>query len=135
MAESDSDEDGEAEDSAGGIPFPSMGDTSRRERICPLLRTVTCTGVPGSVIRDFVARRERARVPVRTVRVCVASEMEERDFRAGAEGEGWSELGGAGNWLSAADRAWLEKHVELEFFDEDEEEEVDGGAWWSTGWD
>ncbi|KAF8601663.1 hypothetical protein BDV93DRAFT_524611 [Ceratobasidium sp. AG-I] len=134
MAESDSDSD-ELDESVvggGGIPFPTMGDVSKKERICPLLRTVTCTGVPGSVIRDFVARRERARVPIRTVRVCVASEVEEQAFHGDGDAEeGWA----SGNWLSEADRAWLEKHVELEFFDEDEEEEVDGGAWWSTGWD
>ncbi|QRW12437.1 F-box-like protein [Ceratobasidium sp. AG-Ba] len=90
------------------------------ERICPQLQTVTCTGVPGSSIKEFVEKRIKGKVPVRTVRVCVASEE-------GAEEDGR-------NWLSAADREWLEKHVQLEFFDEDEDEEIDGGAWWST-WD
>ncbi|KAG9090667.1 Glucosamine-6-phosphate isomerase (Glucosamine-6-phosphate deaminase) (GNPDA) (GlcN6P deaminase) [Ceratobasidium sp. 370] len=96
-------------------------DSARMERICPQLRTVTCTGVPGSAIREFVERRLKARVPVRTVRVCVAPEGDE-------------EREDGRNWLSTGDRAWLEKHVELEFFDEDEDEEIDGGAWWST-WD
>ncbi|KAG8730974.1 hypothetical protein FRC10_002151 [Ceratobasidium sp. 414] len=102
-------------------PRPAEDDPTRMERICPQLRTVTCTGVPGSAIREFVERRLKARVPVRTVRVCVAPEGDE-------------EREEARNWLSAADRAWLEKHVQLEFFDEDEDEEIDGGAWWST-WD
>ncbi|KAB5589670.1 F-box-like domain-containing protein [Ceratobasidium theobromae] len=92
---------------------------STLDRICPHLSTITCTGVPGTVIRDFVAKRLKARVPIRTVRVCAAPEGDEPP---------------QGHWLSAQDRAWLERHVELEFFDEDEDEEIDGGAWWST-WD
>ncbi|KAG8723286.1 hypothetical protein FRC09_003940 [Ceratobasidium sp. 395] len=98
------------------------------QKICPQLRTVTCTGVPGTTIREFVERRMKARVPVQTVRVCVAPDEEELGGQGGGGG------GGGRNWLSASDRAWLECHVQLEFFDEDEDEEIDGGAWWST-WD
>ncbi|KAJ1305885.1 hypothetical protein OPQ81_010605 [Rhizoctonia solani] len=131
MAENESDEESEigAEDvaqlqSTFHSTFPNTRG-SALERICPRLHTITCTGVPGSVIRDFVARRIKARMPIRTVRVCVASSGDEEDPESVAEG---------GHWLSAEDREWLERHVELEFFDEDEEEEIDGGAWWST-WD
>ncbi|KAG9120824.1 hypothetical protein FRC07_003532 [Ceratobasidium sp. 392] len=104
------------------------------QRICPQLRTVTCTGVPGTAIREFVERRMRARVPVRTVRVCVAENDAERGEPETEDGEAEGERGEGRHWLSAPDRAWLEKHVQLEFFDEDEDEEIDGGAWWST-WD
>ncbi|KAH7329822.1 hypothetical protein B0J17DRAFT_679832 [Rhizoctonia solani] len=133
MAEGEGDDESEIEiDPEDVVPpqstfHPTFPNTrgSALERICPRLRTITCTGVPGSVIREFVARRIKARVPIRTVRVCVASNGDGEDPESAAEG---------GHWLSAEDREWLERHVELEFFDEDEEEEVDGGAWWST-WD
>ncbi|KAG8785962.1 hypothetical protein FRC12_017026 [Ceratobasidium sp. 428] len=98
------------------------------QKICPQLRTVTCTGVPGTTIREFVERRMKARVPVQTVRVCVAPDLDEEELGGGGGS------GGGRNWLSASDRAWLERHVQLEFFDEEEDEEIDGGAWWST-WD
>ncbi|KAG8721193.1 hypothetical protein FRC09_008288 [Ceratobasidium sp. 395] len=146
MAEQD--ESGRSPSSPSSSPLPlghdeeelALLDTTDDQKICPQLRTVTCTGVPGTAIREFVERRMKARVPVQTVRVCVAPDLDEEEqggaggIGGGIGGDGGGGGGGGRNWLSASDRAWLEKHVHLEFFDEDEDEEIDGGAWWST-WD
>ncbi|QRW25207.1 F-box-like protein [Rhizoctonia solani] len=133
LAETESDNESEIDPEDMVPPRPTFHPTfpnmrgSALERICPRLQTISCTGVPGRVIREFVARRIKARVPIRKVRVCVASsgDGDEENPEPAVEG---------GHWLSAEDREWLERHVELEFFDEDEEEDIDGGAWWST-WD
>ncbi|KDN33400.1 hypothetical protein RSAG8_13509, partial [Rhizoctonia solani AG-8 WAC10335] len=111
MAEGESEDESEMDPEEAVPHQPTFPNTrgSALECICLRLRTITCTGVPGRVIRD----------------VCVASDGD------GEEPEGMAE---GGHWLSAGDRQWLERHVELEFFDEDEEEDIDGGAWWST-WD
>ncbi|KAG9085778.1 hypothetical protein FS749_004105 [Ceratobasidium sp. UAMH 11750] len=115
------------------LPRPvSLFGAADHHEATPRLRDVVLCGIPVDWSTFLPSTLERLQLSLHSgsrrptfaqfARLTTASEgdMEERE-----EGR---------NWLSAVDRAWLEKHVELEFFDEDEDEEIDGGAWWST-WD